>query len=51
VHKRNVKAPVNECMHVLITSWLKVGLNIHYKLIFWSEYQIKGQLSMTYTVP
>jgi len=30
-------------MHVLITSWLKVGLNIHYKLVFGSEYQINGQ--------
>jgi len=29
--KRNENAPVNECLHVLVTSWLNVGLNMHYK--------------------
>jgi len=29
--RRSENAAVNECMHVLITSWLKVGLNMHYK--------------------
>jgi len=29
--KRSENAPVDECMHVLVTSWLKIGLNMHYK--------------------
>jgi len=28
--KRDENIPVNECMHVLVTSWLNVGLNMHY---------------------
>jgi len=29
--KRSENAPVNKCLHVLVTSWLKVGLTMHYK--------------------
>jgi len=31
VDKRSENVPVNECLHILVTSWLKVGLNMHYK--------------------
>ena len=27
------------------------GLNVHYKWVFGSQYQIKSQLSMKYTFP
>ena len=39
--KRSENASVNKCLHVLVTSWLKVGLTMHYKWLFGS--QIKGQ--------
>jgi len=41
--KQSENAPVNECVHVLVTSWLKVGLNMHFTCVFGSQYQIKGQ--------
>ena len=49
--KRSENAPVTGCMYVLVTIWLKVDLDMHYKCVFRSQYQIKGQWSMIYTVP